>query len=91
MLDAVRKRLDNNLQAMQQRRKTVEHPFCTLKARMNATHFLNKAVTYRQTETVLTVLAYNLTRGGTKPLMAAYGHEDLFARREEGKRPLNLS
>ena len=34
MLEAVQKRLDNNPQAMRQRRETVEHPFGTLKMRM---------------------------------------------------------
>ena len=36
------KRLDENPQAMRQRRETVEHPFGTLKMRMGATHFLMK-------------------------------------------------
>ena len=42
VLEAVQKRLDENPQAMRQRRETVEHPFGTLKMRMGATHFLMK-------------------------------------------------
>jgi transposase len=43
VLEAVQRRLDENPQAMRQRRETVEHPFGTIKARMGATHFLMKA------------------------------------------------
>jgi transposase len=39
VLEAVQQRLDENPQAMRQRRETVEHPFGTIKARMGATHF----------------------------------------------------
>ena len=39
LLVAVQKRLDENPQAMRQRRETVELPFGTMKARMGATHF----------------------------------------------------
>ena len=42
VLEAVQRRLDENPQAMRQRRETVEHPFGTIKARMGATHFLMK-------------------------------------------------
>lgn len=42
MLEAVQQRLDENPQAMRQRRVTAEHPFATLKMRMGATHFLMK-------------------------------------------------
>ena len=41
-LEAGKKRLDENPQAMRQRRETVEHPFGTIKMRMGATHFLMK-------------------------------------------------
>ena len=44
MLEEVQRRLDNNPQAMRQRRETVEHPFGTMKARMGATHFLTKTL-----------------------------------------------
>jgi transposase len=77
VLDAVQKRLDENPQAMRQRRETVEHPFGTMKARMGATHFLMKRLPKVATEMPLHVLAYNLTRVmniiGIKPLIAAMG------------------
>jgi hypothetical protein len=41
---AVQQRLDANPQAMRHRRGTVEHPFGTMKARMEATHFLTKTL-----------------------------------------------
>ena len=75
MLEAVQKRLDENPQAMRQRRETVEHPFGTMKARMGATHFLMQRLPKVATEMALHVLAYNLTRVlnvvGVKPLIAA--------------------
>ena len=75
MLDAVQCRLDENPQAMRQRRETVEHPFGTIKSRMGATHFLMKRLRNVRTEMALSVLAYNLTRVmnilGVGPLIAA--------------------
>ncbi len=83
VLDAVQRRLDENPQAMRQRRETVEHPFGTLKAWMGATHFLMKRLRNVRTEMALSVLAYNpgsgpgqaLTRVmnilGIRPLIAA--------------------
>jgi len=75
VLEAVQRRLDENPQAMRQRRETVEHPFGTIKARMGATHFLMKRLPRVAAEMALCVLAYNLTRVmnivGIKPLMAA--------------------
>lgn len=75
VLEAVQQRLDENPQAMRQRRETVEHPFGTIKARMGATHFLMKTLPRVRTEMALHVLAYNLTRAinilGAGPLMAA--------------------
>ena len=62
VLEAVQRRLDENPQAMRQRRETVEHPFGTIKARMGATHFLMKTLPRVATEMALHVLAYNLTR-----------------------------
>lgn len=44
------------------RRKTVEHPFGTLKAWMGATHFLTRTLDRVSTEMSLHVLAYNLKR-----------------------------
>jgi transposase len=81
LLEAVQQRLDENPQAMRQRRETVEHPFGTLKMRMGATHFLMKRLPKVATEMALHVLAYNLTRVmnivGVKPLMAAIRPEGL--------------
>ena len=75
VLEEAQRRLDNNPQAMRQRRETVEHPFGTMKARMGATHFLTKTLPEVAAEMALSVLAYNLTRVmnivGIKPLMAA--------------------
>ena len=75
LLEAVQQRLDENPQAMRQRRETVEHPFGTLKMRMGATHFLMKRLPKAATEMALHVLPYNLTRVmniiGVKPLLAA--------------------
>ena len=75
VLEEVQQRLDENPQAMRQRRETVEHPFGTMKARMGSTHFLMKRLPKVATEMALHVLAYNLTRVmniiGVKPLIAA--------------------
>ena len=75
VVEAVQTRLDKNPQAMRMRRKTVEHPFATLKMRMGATHFLMRRLKNVATEMALNVLGYNLTRVmnivGVKPLLAA--------------------
>ena len=75
VVEAVQTRLDKNPQAMRMRRKTVEHPFATLKMRMGATHFLMRRLKNVATEMALNVLGYNLTRVmnivGIKPLLAA--------------------
>ncbi len=77
VLEAVQRRLDENPQAMRQRRETVEHPFGTIKARMGSTHFLMKRLKNVRTEMALSVLAYNLTRVmniiGIRPLIQAVG------------------
>ncbi len=77
VLEAVQRRLDENPQAMRQRRETIEHPFGTIKARMGATHFLMKRLKNVRTEMALSVLAYNLTRVmniiGVRPLIQAMG------------------
>ena len=57
---SLRKRLDTD--AMPIRRRTVEHPFGTLKAWMGATHFLTKTLSRVSTEMSLHVMAYNLKR-----------------------------
>jgi transposase len=74
LLEAVQRRLDEHPERMRQRRKTVEHPFGTIKARMGATHFLMKTPPRVAAEMALHVLAYNMTRVmniiGTKPLIS---------------------
>jgi len=73
----MQRRLDENPEAMRQRRETVEHPFGTIKMRLGATHFLMKRLTNVKTEAALSVLAYNLTRAmniiGIRPLIQAMG------------------
>ncbi len=75
LVEEVQRRLDENPQAMRQRRETVEHPFGTIKMHMGATHFLMKRLKNVKTEMAFAVLAYNLTRViniiGIRPLMAA--------------------
>ena len=80
LLDDVQRRLDENPQAMRQRRETVEHPFGPIqvvdgKMRLGATHFLMKRLKNVRTEIALSVLAYNLTRVinilGITPLLQA--------------------
>jgi transposase len=77
VLDAMQKRLERTPQASRIRRRTVEHPFGTLKAWMGATHFLTKTIPRVSTEMSLHVLAYNLKRAlqvvGIAPLMQAMG------------------
>ena len=74
LLEDVQRRLDENPQAMRQRRETVEHPFGTSKARMGATHFLMRRLKNVRTEMALSVLTYILTRVmniiGIRPLIA---------------------
>jgi hypothetical protein len=55
-------RLDRAPDSMRVRRRTVEHPFSTLKMWMGATHFLTKTLTRVSTEMSLHVLAYNIKR-----------------------------
>jgi len=75
VLDALRRRLDADPQAMQRRRSTVEHPFGTIKAWMGATHFLCRRLPRVSAEMSLHVLAYNLKRVmkimGAGPLIEA--------------------
>ena len=75
VLETVQRRLDEHPEKMRQRRETVEHPFGTIKARMDATHFQMKTLPRVGAEMALHVLAYNLTRVinilGTGPLLAA--------------------
>ncbi|GJL90942.1 MAG: hypothetical protein DHS20C04_06010 [Hyphococcus sp.] len=74
VIDEMLEQLDKR-DAMTIRRRTVEHPFGTIKAWMGATHFLLKGLKNVQTEMSLSVLAYNIKRMiaimGAKPLIAA--------------------
>ena len=75
VIDALQIRMDRRPGAMRQRRRTVEHPFGTIKAWMGSTHFLMKRLPNVKTEIGLHILAYNLKRViaiiGAQPLMAA--------------------
>jgi hypothetical protein len=62
VLDRMQERLDRMPNAMALRRRTVEHPFGTIKAWMGATHFLTKTLEKVKTEMSLQVLAYNIKR-----------------------------
>lgn len=62
VLDAMQVRLERMPDAMKIRRRTVEHPFGTIKSWMGATHFLTKTLTNVKTEMSLQVLAYNIKR-----------------------------
>jgi transposase len=62
VLEEMQARLDRMPEASRVRRRTVEHPFGTLKAWMGATHFLTKTLPRVSTEMSLHVLAYNLKR-----------------------------
>jgi transposase len=75
VLDAMQRRLERMPKAMTIRRRTVEHPFGTIKAWMGATHFLTRTLPKVKTEMSLQVLAYNLKRMmallGVGPLIEA--------------------
>lgn len=62
VLEAMRSRLDRQLDAMTIRRRTVEHVFGTLKHWMGSTHFLTRGLDHVAAEMSLHVLAYNLKR-----------------------------
>lgn len=62
VLEAMQERLDRHPDSMRVRRRTVEHPFGTLKLWMGATHFLTRTLARVRTEMSLHVLAYNLKR-----------------------------
>jgi len=75
VIEAMQTRMDLRPGAMRQRRRTVEHPFGTIKAWMGSTHFLMKRLPNVKTEIGLHILAYNLKRViaimGAQPLMTA--------------------
>jgi hypothetical protein len=58
----MQKSLDRSPEVSKLRRRTVEHPFGTLKAWMGSTHFLTKTLPRVRTEMSLHVLAYNFKR-----------------------------
>ena len=75
VLETMQARLNQRPDAMRDRRRTVEHPFGTLKAWMGATHFLTRTMPKVSTEMSLHVLAYNMKRVmkivGVRPLIQA--------------------
>jgi transposase len=73
VLDRMQRRMERTPEAFQIRRRTVEHPFGTLKAWMGATHFLTRTLPRVKTEMSLHVLAYNLKR-----MMQIFGTESLI-------------
>jgi transposase len=74
VLEAMQERLQHRPDAMQVRKRTVEHVFGTLKGWMGATQFLTKGLKTTAAEMSLHVLAYNLKRVlgilGVQPLLA---------------------
>jgi len=68
-------RLSNAPEMMRVRKRTVEHPFGTLKQWMGAAHFLTRKLAGVSAEMSRNVLAYNLKRVmkiiGTTSLMKA--------------------
>ena len=60
--EAIQARLNANPDLMRIRRRTAEHPFGTIKARIGATHFQMRRCGTCVTEMALHVLAYNITR-----------------------------
>jgi len=62
ILDTADALLQQNPDAMRQRKRLVEHPYGTIKHWMGSTHFLMKRLPNVQAEMSLHVLAYNLTR-----------------------------
>jgi hypothetical protein len=68
-------RLSEAPEMMRVRKRTVEHPFGTLKQWMGATHFLTRKLAGVSAEMSLNVLAYNMKR-----VMKIMGEKSLFAR-----------
>lgn len=73
VLEEMQSRLNSAPEMMRIRRRTVEHPFGTLKHWMGATHFLTRKLQGVSTEMSLNVLAYNLKR-----TMKIFGTEGLL-------------
>ncbi|PWK41464.1 DDE family transposase [Pseudomonas sp. OV226] len=62
VLEDMQLRLSKAPEMMRVRKRTVEHPFGTLKQWMGATHFLTRKLAGVSAEMRLNVLAYNLKR-----------------------------
>ncbi len=62
VLEEMQARLSNAPEMMRVRKRTVEHPFGTLKQWMGATHFLTRKLAGVGAEMSLNVLAYNMKR-----------------------------
>ena len=75
MLEDIQRRLNQAPETMRVRKRTVEHPFGTLKQWMGATHFLTRKLNGVSAEMSLNVLGYNLKRVmkiiGTEGLLKA--------------------
>jgi hypothetical protein len=75
LVDDMRDRISRDPSLMALRRRTVEHPFGTIKAWMGATHFQMRRLKNVRTELALHVLAYNIKRVismiGVRGLIAA--------------------
>jgi hypothetical protein len=75
VLEEMQTRLSNAPEMMRIRKRTVEHPFGTLKQWTGATHFLTRKLNGVSAEMSLNALAYNLKRVtkiiGTTGLMKA--------------------
>ena len=62
MLEEMQRRLNDAPDMMRIRKRTVEHPFGTLKQWMGSTHFLTRKLVGVNAEMSLNVLAYNMKR-----------------------------
>jgi len=62
VLEEMQRRLNGAPEMMRIRKRTVEHPFGTLKQWMGASHFLTRKLDGVSVEMSLNVLAYNLKR-----------------------------
>ncbi|WP_226503510.1 IS1182 family transposase [Pseudomonas sp. MWU16-30317] len=75
VLEEMQRRLNQEPEMMRVRKRTVEHPFGTLKQWMGATHFLTRKLNGVSAEMSLNVIAYNLKRVmkiiGTEGLLRA--------------------
>jgi hypothetical protein len=75
VLEEMQRRLNQAPEMMRVRKRTVEHPFGTLKQWMGSTHFLTRRLVGVSAEMSLNVLAYNMKRVmkiiGTEGLLKA--------------------